>query len=84
MGDVLIAARPSVLSDASPEIAEAWSRSDLAPHFDAVLSSCRAGVVQPARQLFKTVLREVGFTPWHTRCCGGDELAAAERAGRPL
>lgn len=41
-------ARLAILSDASPDIGEAWSRSNLAPYFDAVVFSCRAGAVKPA------------------------------------
>jgi putative hydrolase of the HAD superfamily len=76
--------RLAVLSDASPDIAEAWSASDLAPHFDAVVFSCRAGAVKPDRLLFRTVLRDLGVAPQQALYCGdggGDELAGAERAG---
>ncbi|MER5749069.1 HAD family hydrolase [Streptomyces sp. NPDC002088] len=77
-------ARLAVLSDAAPDIAEAWSRSDLAAHFDAVVFSCRAGAVKPDRMLFHTVLRKLGVAPHQALYCGdggGDELAGAERAG---
>lgn len=77
-------ARLAILSDASPDIGEAWSRSNLAPYFDAVVFSCRAGAVKPAPQLFQTVLQEVGVAPRQALYCGdggGDELAGAERAG---
>ncbi|MEV1067337.1 HAD family hydrolase [Streptomyces sp. NPDC050263] len=77
-------ARLAVLSDASPDIAEVWSGSDLAPHFDAVVFSCRAGAVKPDRLLFRAALRELGVAPRQTLYCGdggGDELAGAERAG---
>ncbi|GGZ85574.1 HAD family hydrolase [Streptomyces bluensis] len=77
-------ARLAVLSDASPDIAEAWSRSDLAPHFDAVVFSCRAGAVKPNRLLFRAVLGELGVAPRQALYCGdggGDELAGAEQAG---
>lgn len=73
--------RLAVLSDASPDIAEAWSASDLAPHFDAVVFSCRAGAVKPDRLLFRAVLRDLGVAPQQALYCGGDELAGAERAG---
>ncbi|MEU6546460.1 HAD family hydrolase [Streptomyces sp. NPDC046859] len=77
-------AKLAILSDASPDIAEAWSRSDLAPHFEAVVFSCRAGATKPDSQLFQAVLREVGVAPRQALYCGdggGDELAGAERAG---
>ncbi|MFF6807376.1 HAD family hydrolase [Streptomyces sp. NPDC012616] len=77
-------ARLAVLSDASPDIAEAWSASDLAPHFDAVVFSCRAGAVKPDSLLFRSVLRHLGVAPQQALYCGdggGDELAGAERAG---
>lgn len=76
--------RLAVLSDASPDIAEAWSASDLAPHFNAVVFSCRAGAVKPDRLLFRAVLRDLGVAPQQALYCGdggGDELAGAERAG---
>lgn len=77
-------AKLAVLSDASPDIAEAWSYSDLASRFDAVVFSCRAGAVKPDRLLFRRVLRELGVAPHRVLYCGdggGDELAGAERAG---
>jgi putative hydrolase of the HAD superfamily len=77
-------ARLAVLSDASPDIAQAWSCSDLAAHFDAVVFSCRAGAVKPDRVLFRTALQGLGVAPHQTLYCGdggGDELAGAERAG---
>ncbi|WP_328333388.1 HAD family hydrolase [Streptomyces sp. NBC_00455] len=76
--------RLTLLSDASPDIAEAWSSSDLAPHFDAVMFSCRLGAVKPAPQLYSAVLKATGATPEQVLYCGdggGDELAGAERAG---
>ncbi|MFI1768860.1 HAD family hydrolase [Streptomyces sp. NPDC020800] len=76
--------RLAVLSDASPDIAESWNRSDLASHFDAAVFSCRAGAVKPNRLLFRAVLRELGVASHQALYCGdggGDELAGAERAG---
>ncbi|MFJ3939154.1 HAD family hydrolase [Streptomyces parvus] len=76
--------RLAVLSDASPDIAEAWSHSDLAPHFDAAVFSCRVGAVKPAPQLFGAALEALGIGPKQALYCGdggGDELAGAERAG---
>jgi len=76
--------RLAVLSDASPDIAEAWARSNLAPHFDAAVFSCVAGAVKPAPQLYRTVLEQLGVAPQQALYCGdggGDELAGAERAG---
>ncbi|MFE9171985.1 HAD family hydrolase [Streptomyces kebangsaanensis] len=75
--------RLAVLSDASPDIAEAWSHSGLAPHFDAAVFSCRAGAVKPAPQLFSAALGALGVAPEQVLYCGdggGDELAGAERA----
>ncbi len=77
-------ARLALLSDASPDIAEAWSRSELAPYFDAVVFSCWTGAVKPDPLLFRTVLQEIGVAPHQALYCGdggGDELAGAERAG---
>ncbi|ALO96757.1 Putative HAD-hydrolase [Streptomyces hygroscopicus subsp. limoneus] len=74
----------AVLSDASPDIEEAWSRSELAPYFDAAVFSCRVGAVKPAPQLFAAVLGVLGIAPHQALYCGdggGDELAGAERAG---
>ncbi|MFI9014488.1 HAD family hydrolase [Streptomyces griseus] len=76
--------RLAVLSDASPDIAEAWDRSELASHFDAVVFSCRAGAVKPDRRLFQGVLGKLGADAGQVLYCGdggGDELAGAERAG---
>ncbi|MFJ8853642.1 HAD family hydrolase [Streptomyces sp. NPDC102437] len=76
--------RLGLLSDASPDIAEVWRRSELAPHFDAVVFSCRAGAVKPDRQLFVAALGELRVAPIQTLYCGdggGDELGGAERAG---
>lgn len=77
-------ARLAVLSDASPDIAEAWERSALAPHFDAAVFSCLAGAVKPAPQLFRAALVGLGVAAHEAVYCGdggGDELAGAERAG---
>lgn len=77
-------AKLAVLSDAAPDIAEAWSRSDLAPHFDAAVFSCVAGAVKPAPELFRTVLDKLGAAPHDALYCGdggGDELIGAEREG---
>jgi putative hydrolase of the HAD superfamily len=77
-------ARLAVLSDASPDIAEAWERSALAPHFDAAVFSCLAGAVKPAPQLFRAALEKLGVAADAAIYCGdggGDELAGAERAG---
>ncbi|MGY3680899.1 putative hydrolase of the HAD superfamily [Streptomyces sp. TE33382] len=76
--------RLAVLSDASPDIAEAWDRSELASHFDAVVFSCRAGAVKPNRRLFQGVLGKLAAESGQVLYCGdggGDELAGAERAG---
>ncbi|MFI7289994.1 HAD family hydrolase [Streptomyces anulatus] len=76
--------RLAVLSDASPDIAEAWDRSELASHFDAVVFSCRAGAVKPDRRLFQRVLGKLAAESGQVLYCGdggGDELAGAERAG---
>jgi putative hydrolase of the HAD superfamily len=77
-------ARLVVLSDASPDIAEAWERTALAPHFHAVVFSCLVGAVKPAPQLFRVALEKLGLAAYQAVYCGdggGDELAGAERAG---
>lgn len=77
-------AKLAVLSDASPDIAEAWSQSDLAPYFDAAVFSCVAGAVKPAPELFRQVLAQLGITSHQALYCGdggGDELIGAEGAG---
>lgn len=76
--------RLAVLSDASPDIAEAWNATDHAPLFDAAVFSCRVGAVKPAPQLFGAALQALGVDPKQTLYCGdggGDELAGAEHAG---
>ncbi|ANP53660.1 hypothetical protein J2Z21_009345 [Streptomyces griseochromogenes] len=73
LGDVPIASKPVVLSDASPHVAEAQGRT----HFVAVVFGCRAGAAKPGRPLFPAVPREVGVARWQTFYCGdggGDEL----------
>ncbi|MFF2567358.1 HAD family hydrolase [Streptomyces sp. NPDC058084] len=76
--------RLAVVSDASPDIAEAWSLCDLASYFDATVFSCQLGAVKPAPQLFGTALESLGIAPekaLYVGDGGGDELAGAERAG---
>lgn len=80
--------RLALLSDASPDIAEAWNASDLASYFEVALFSCWEGAVKPAPSLFDRVLVRLGVAPGNTVYCGdggGDELAGAQRSGmRPL
>ncbi|MEU9001153.1 HAD family hydrolase [Streptomyces sp. NPDC048551] len=80
--------RLALLSDASPDIAESWSASALAPYFEVALFSCWEGAVKPAPGLFDRVLLRLGIAPGNTVYCGdggGDELAGAQRSGmRPL
>ncbi|MFR9725054.1 HAD family hydrolase [Streptomyces sp. MS19] len=76
--------RLAVLSDAAPDIAEAWHRCDLASYCDVAVFSCRAGAVKPAPQLFNAVVTALRVAPEQVLYCGdggGDELAGAERAG---
>ncbi|MFJ1845528.1 HAD family hydrolase [Streptomyces sp. NPDC088146] len=76
--------RLAVLSDASADIAEAWRHSDLAPYFDVVVFSCRAGAVKPELRLFSETLAALRAAPEQVLYCGdggGDELAGAESAG---
>lgn len=76
--------RLAVLSDASPDIAEAWDHSELASHFDVAVFSCWAGAVKPDCRLFRGVLAKLGAEAGQALYCGdggGDELAGAERAG---
>lgn len=76
--------RLAVLSDASPDIAEAWGGSELASRFDVTVFSCWAGAVKPDRRLFEGVLGKLGAEAGQVLYCGdggGDELAGAERAG---
>lgn len=76
--------RLAVVSDASPDIAEAWMRSEFAPHFDTAVFSSLAGAVKPAPRLFRTALERLGIAPHRALYCGdggGDELIGAERAG---
>lgn len=76
--------RLGVLSDASPDIAEAWRHTCLFPLFDAAVFSCRTGEVKPAPALFAAVLGALDIPPAQILYCGdggGDELAGAERTG---
>ncbi len=76
--------RLAILSDAAPDIAEAWGRSALVGHFDAAVFSSIAGAVKPDPLLFDATLRELDVAADQALNCGdggGNELAGAMRAG---
>lgn len=73
-----------LLSDAAPDIAEAWSRSALSSHFGVALFSCREQAVKPSRQLYAKALERLDRDPRSVLYCGdggGAELAGAARCG---
>jgi len=76
--------RLGLLSDASPEIAEAWPQSPLAPFFSVAVFSSTSGAVKPDRRLYREVTRSLGVPPDQALFCGdggGDELAGAAAVG---
>lgn len=76
--------RLGLLSDAAPDVAEAWDRSVLAPQFDVALFSCREGALKPARHLYTGILERLGSTAESVLYCGdggGSELVGALRCG---
>src|SRR5262249_59504919 len=76
--------RLGILSDASAEIAAAWSRSPLAPLMDAAVFSCAAGAVKPDQRLYGRICDELDVPSDRTLYVGdggGDELRGALAAG---
>ncbi|GAB2481265.1 hypothetical protein GCM10027063_24260 [Promicromonospora xylanilytica] len=75
--------RMGLLSDASPEIAEAWAPSNLAPRFGSTVFSCTAGAIKPDESLYRRTLSELDVvaddTVLYVGDGGGDELRGAER-----
>ncbi|MGY0230177.1 HAD family hydrolase [Longispora urticae] len=73
-----------VLTDAAPEVADAWPGSALADAVDSVVFSCRTGGTKPDRRLYAAIATGLGVAAADTLYCGdggGDELAGAQRAG---
>lgn len=76
--------RLGLLSDAAPDVAEAWGRSVLAARFDVTLFSCRERAVKPARHLYARILAGLGCPADSVLYCGdggGSELVGALRCG---
>ncbi|WP_434593146.1 HAD family hydrolase [Streptomyces sp. A5-4] len=76
--------RLALLSDASPEIAECWGRTQWAPYFPTAIFSCEEGAIKPDPGLYARALEQVGAPAQSSVYCGdggGDELNGAERAG---
>lgn len=72
--------RVGVLSDASAEIAAAWSTSALAALVDGTVFSCQAGAVKPNPLLYKRIRRELDVLAEsivYVGDGGGDELRGA-------
>lgn len=72
--------RLALLSDAAPDVAEAWGRSVLAARFDVALFSCRARAVKPDRHLYARILERLGCQADSVLYCGdggGSELVGA-------
>lgn len=73
-----------LLSDAAPDIAEAWSRSPIAAHFDVALFSCREHAIKPSRSLYAKSLDRLGHEARSVLYCGDGgsaELTGAARYG---
>jgi putative hydrolase of the HAD superfamily len=76
--------RIGVLSDASADIAEAWTGFPLARLVDAAVFSCRAGAVKPDPSLYSRLITQLRVQPAQALYCGdggGDELRGATAAG---
>ncbi|MGF1426580.1 HAD family hydrolase [Kitasatospora sp. LaBMicrA B282] len=76
--------RLALLSDAAPDIAEAWHHSELSEQFDVALFSCREGAVKPTRRLYARVAERLGHAADSVLYCGdggGNELLGALRCG---
>jgi putative hydrolase of the HAD superfamily len=72
--------RLGILSDASAEIAAAWTTSPLSALVDAAVFSCEAGTVKPDQRLYHRVCDELGVSAHRTLYVGdggGDELRGA-------
>lgn len=73
-----------LLSDASAEIATAWSGSPLAALLDAAVFSCDAGAVKPDQRLYGQICDGLDVAVHRTLYVGdggGDELRGAVAAG---
>lgn len=73
-----------LISDASPEIAEAWTSSSLADLVDHAVFSCTAGAVKPDPSLYGRALSALGVRPRDVLYIGdggGDELNGAVAVG---
>lgn len=76
--------RLGVLSDASAEIAAAWSTSPLDALTDTAVFSCEAGTVKPHQRLYNRIRDELDVPAHRTLYVGdggGDELRGALAAG---
>lgn len=76
--------RLGLLSDASADIAEAWTSCALAPLFDAAVFSCRAGSLKPHPRLYRGVTVALHVRAGEVLYCGdggGDELHGATVVG---
>jgi putative hydrolase of the HAD superfamily len=76
--------RLGVLSDCTPEFADAWPELEVAPLVDAAVLSCRAGRRKPDPELFRSIASELGVAP--ASCLyvgdgGGNELTGASAEG---
>lgn len=76
--------RLGVLSDCTPEFADAWPGLEVAPLVDAAVLSCLAGRRKPDPELFRSIAAELGVAP--ASCLyvgdgGGNELTGASAQG---
>ena len=66
---------------------EPWPRCRLAPHFDALVSSCNVGILKPDRRIYECCLKALGVTGAETVFVGDagneamNELEGAMRVG---
>lgn len=73
-----------VVSDASPEIAEAWATSRISPFVDHAVFSCVVGALKPAPRAFNAaldLLKVEAQETFYVGDGGGDELRGAQRVG---
>ena len=73
-----------LLSNADVMECAAWYQSPIAPFFDSVLFSCRAGYAKPARQIYEMSLHELQVRPQDSVFIGdggSGELEGAQAVG---
>jgi len=76
--------RLGLISVCSDEVPQAWPHTELADRLDAVVFSCRCGLMKPDPRIYLLAAEELGVEPGECLFVGdgaNDELAGAERVG---